>query len=164
LSIVNRQLNRGFSLIEVLIAIILVGIAIASLVAANGAFTKANSAGTELSTAEFIVEQIRELTTLLPVIDPNTGTDLFGPEEAAMTDYDDLDDFDNASFSPPISADREALFDFAAFSQQITVENVNAANFEQVVSNHSSFFVRVTVKVFLNSREISSASWIRARQ
>ena len=164
MSIVNRQLNRGFSLIEVLIAIILVGIAIASLVAANGAFTKANSAGTELSTAEFIVEQIRELTTLLPVIDPNTGTDLFGPEEAAMTDYDDLDDFDNASFSPPISADREALFDFAAFSQQITVENVNAANFEQVVSNHSSFFVRVTVKVFLNSREISSASWIRARQ
>ncbi|GAG79224.1 unnamed protein product [marine sediment metagenome] len=39
MSIVNRQLNSGFSLIEVLIAIMLVGLAIASLVAANGAFT-----------------------------------------------------------------------------------------------------------------------------
>jgi len=163
LSTVNRQLNSGFSLIEVLIAIILVGLAIVSLVAANSSFTKANAAGTDLSTAEFIVEQIRELTTLLPVIDPNTGISMFGPEEAILADYDDLDDFDGASFSPPISTDREVLNDFAAFSQQITVENVSAADFEQVVSNHSSFFVRVTVKVFLNSREISSASWIRAR-
>lgn len=163
MSTVNRQLNSGFSLIEVLIAIILVGLAIVSLVAANSSFTKANAAGTNLSTAEFLVEQIRELTTLLPVIDPNTETSMFGPEEASLADYDDLDDFDGASFSPPISADREVLNDFAAFSQQITVENVNAADFEQVVSNHSSFFVRVTVEVFLNSREISSSSWIRAR-
>jgi type II secretory pathway pseudopilin PulG len=164
LSIVNRQFNSGFSLVEVLIAVILVSLAIASLIAANGSFTRANSAGTELSTAEFLVEQIRELTTLLPVIDPNTGDSTFGPEEASLADYDDLDDFDGTSFSPPISADREVLSDFAAFSQQITVENVSAANFEQVVSNHSSFFVRVTAKVFLNSRAISSVSWIRARQ
>jgi len=163
LSIVNRQLNSGFSLIEVLIAVILIGIAIASLVTANIAFTKANSAGTELSTAEFLIEQIRELTTLLPVVDPNTGDSTFGPEEATLADYDDLDDFDGASFSPPISADREVLNDFAAFSQQVTVENVSAANFEQVVNDHYSFFVRVTVKVFLNAREISSTSWIRAR-
>lgn len=164
MSIVNRQLNSGFSLIEVLIAIMLVGLAIASLVAANISFTKANSAGTELSIAEFLVEQVRELAVLLPVIDPNTETSMFGPEEASLADYDDLDDFDGASFSPPISADREVLNDFAAFSQQVTVENVSKSNFENVVPDHSSDFVRVTVKVFLNSREISSASWIRARQ
>ena len=142
MSIVNRQLNNGFSLIEVLIAIILVGLAIASLVAANSSFTKANSAGTELSTAEFLLEQIRELTV--------------------MTGYDDLYDFDGAIFSPPISADGNDLDDLAAFSQQVTVEHVNAANFEQVVAYDSSF-IRVTAKVFLNSREISSARWIRAR-
>ena len=156
-------MKSGFSLIEALIAVILVGLAIASLVAANSSFTKANGAGADLSTAEFIVEQIRELTVLLPVIDPQTGTSAFGPEEASLANYDDLDDFDSANFSPPISADREILNDFAAFSQQITVENVNAANFEQVVSDHSSHFVRVTVRVLLNSREISSGSWIRAR-
>ena len=159
----HTRYEGGFSLIEVLIAILLVGLAIASLVTANSAFTKANGAGTELSTAEFLIEQIRELSALLPVIDPNTGVSTFGPETAeTLADYDDLDDFDGASFSPPIGADRNALNDFAAFSQQITVENVDASDFEQVVSDHGSYFVRVTVKVFLNTRQISSARWLRA--
>ena len=134
--------NNGFSLVEALFAILLVGLAIASLLAANTSFTKASGAGTSLSTAEFLLEQIKELSV--------------------VTDFDDLDDFDGANFSPPISAERVALNDFAAFSQQVTVENVSASNFEQVVADHSTDFVRVTVKVLFNSTEISSSSWIRA--
>jgi prepilin-type N-terminal cleavage/methylation domain-containing protein len=155
--------GNGFSLIEVLIAVILIGLAITALLAANGSFTIANSAGTDLSTAEFLIEQIRELMALLPVVDPQTGTATFGPEETSLTYYDDLDDFDGASFSPPIDANRNVLNDFAAFSQLVTVENVNPSNFEQVVSDHSTSFVRVTVKVLLNTKEITSTSWIRAQ-
>jgi len=155
--------KSGFSLVEVLIAILLVGLAIVSLVAANSAFTKANGAGADLSTAEFLVEQIRELTTMLPVIDPQSAAATFGPEEAGLAGYDDLDDFDGANFSPPISTNRVVLSAFAGFSQRVTVENVSPTNFEQVIADHGSSFVRVTVKVFLNSKEISSASWIRAR-
>ena len=160
----NTKYKSGFTLIEVLFAVVLVGLAIASLVAANAAFTKANGAGVDLSTAEFIIGQIRELTMLLPVVDPETELATFGPEAGeTLADYDDLDDFNGAIFSPPISAERAALNEFAAYSQQITVQNVNASNFEQVEANHSTNFVRVTVKVYLNSRHISSASWLRAR-
>ena len=161
----NTKYKSGFSLIEVLIAILLVGLAIVSLVAANSAFTMANGAGTDLSTAEFLFEQIRELTTPLPVSDPDsTGWSHFGAETGeSLADYDDLDDFDGTTFSPPISAHRDILNIFDAYSQQITVENVNASDFEQVESDRSTNFVRVTVKIFLNSREISSASWLRAR-
>ncbi len=160
----NAKHKSGFSLIEALIAILLVGLAIASLVAANSAFTRANGAGTDLSTAEFLFEQIRELTALLPVIDPVTEFSTFGPEAGeTLANYDDLDDFDGAVFSPPISAHRNPLNDLAAYSQQITVENVDASDFEQVVGDHSSYFVRVTVRIFLNSKEICSASWLRAR-
>ena len=160
----NTKYKSGFSLIEVLIAVLLVGLAIASLVAANGAFTKANGAGTDLSTAEFIIGQIRELTMLLPVIDPQTELATFGPESGeTLAGYDDLDDFNGATFSPPINAERTPLTKLSAFYQQITVENVNASNFEDVVANHNSSFVRVTVSVYLNSRKISSASWLRAR-
>jgi len=154
--------KSGFTLVEVLIATILVGLAIASLVVANISLTRANGVGADLSTAEFLIEQFRELSTLLSVIDPNTGTGYFGSEEAVLADYDDLDDFDGKSFSPPINTNREALQSFAAFSQQIMVENVDGANFENTVADHSSNFVRVTVRIFLNSREISSTSWIRA--
>ncbi len=154
----------GFTFIEVLIAILIVGLAIASLLAASSSFTKANSAGMSLSTAEFLIEQIRELTALLPAVDPQTGTSTFGPEAGeTLANYDDLDDFDGAGFSPPINAGKETLNSLAAFSQQITVENVSGTNFENVVSDHSSHFVRVTVRVLLNSNEISSASWVRVR-
>jgi prepilin-type N-terminal cleavage/methylation domain-containing protein len=135
--------KHGFSLIEVLIATLLVGLAIASLLVASGSFTKANAAATDLSTAEFLIEQVRE--------------------RSISVNYDDLyglEHFDNVTFSPPISADGESLNDFAAFSEQITVENVSASNFENL--DPGSDFIRVTIKVFLNSKEISSASWLRA--
>jgi hypothetical protein len=126
-----------------LIAVVLVGLAVAALVGASRAFTIANASGADLSTAEFLIEQIRERTTLLS--------------------FDDLNGFASGSpFSPPISADGSPLNHFAAFSQQVTVEKVSATNFEQVVVVPSDF-VRVTVRVLLNSREISSVRWIRAR-
>ena len=135
----NKKYKSGFTLIEVLFAVMLVGLAIASLMAANAAFTKANGVGTDLSTAEFIIGQIRELTMLLPVIDPETELATFGPETGeTLADYDDLDDLNGSSFSPPIDAKRTTLNEFPAYSQKIAVENVNASDFEQVVANHSS--------------------------
>ena len=155
--------SSGFTFVEVLIAILLVGLAIASLMAANLAFTQANDAGTDLSTAEFLIEQIKELTALLPVVDPDGGT-TFGPETGEnLAGYDDLDDFDGASFSPPINADRSPLNDYTSFSQQVTVQNVSASDFEQVVADHGSYFVRVTVSVYQNAQRITTASWLRAR-
>ena len=156
--------KKGFTLIEVLIAVILVGLAIASLVGANAAFTQANGAGTDLSTAEFLLEQIKELSATLAVIDPITETATFGPEAGeTLATYDDLDDFDNRTFSPPIDASRNTLSNFPSFSQVVIVQNVNPSNFEQVENDHNTMFVRVTVKVYQNSTEICSASWLRAR-
>jgi MSHA pilin protein MshD len=153
----------GFTLIEVLIAVMLVGLAIASLVGANGAFTQANGAGTVLSTAEFLSEQIRELTTLVPFVDPN-GVTTFGPDSGeTVSQFDDLGDFDNAVFSPPIDAQRNPLSDFSQYSQRVTVVNVNSSNFEQVASDNSTSFIRVTVKVFRDTEEICSTSWLRAK-
>jgi type II secretory pathway pseudopilin PulG len=154
--------RRGFTLVEVLVMILFIGIAMVSLLAANAVFTRSNGVGADLSTAQFLIEQAKELTTQLPVLDPEIlGTPTFGPEEAGLAFYDDLDDFDGITLSPPIDADRQPLNDLAAFSQQITVQNVNAADFEQVVPDLASNFVRVTVTVYLNSERINSANWVR---
>ena len=153
----------GFTLIEALMAVMLLGLAIAALVGANTAFTHANGVGAELSTSEFLLEQIRELTTTMPTIDPETEDTMFGPEEASLANYDDVDDFDGASFSPPIAGDRTVLSDFSAYRQTVKVENVSNSNFETVVGDHTSDFVRVTVDVFLGNKQVSSARWIRAR-
>lgn len=125
-----------------LIAIILVGLSIASLVSANIAFSKANGYGTDLSTADFLVEQIREKTILLAV------TDLYA--------------LDDDHYAPPINANNQQLNDLAGFAQHITVENVNPSDFEQTVADGSTSFMRVTVTVSLNSKQLRTESWIRA--
>ena len=161
----KRSLRAGFTLVEVLIAAVLIGFAIAALLASNSAFTSANAGGINLSTAEFLIEEMRELTACLGVVDPESETDVWGPEsdETSAADYDDLDDFDGASFSPPIDVSCAQLADFGAFSQQVTVENVFPGQFQTVVADHSSDFVKVTVTILLNNRQIDSANWIRAR-
>lgn len=160
----------GFSLLEVLIATLLVGLSIAALVVANGSFSMANVTGADLSTAEFLAEQIRELTTMLPVVDPAvTNWTALGPEsgETAVAAYDDVDDFhgfDSATLGAPISAQRTTLSDLAAFRQQVTVQKVNPSNFNETwADNAASNFARVTVTILQNGRLINSASWIRAR-
>jgi type II secretory pathway pseudopilin PulG len=166
-----RDLRRqnGFSFIEILISVILVGLSITALVVASSSFTVANGAGADLSTAEFLIEQIRELTTLLPLVDPTTTVwNSLGAEggESSLAAYDDVDDFDgfdSTSLGAPIDANRSTLPTLNAFSQSVTVQKVNQSDFTQVVSDlNGSPFARVTVVVSLNGREISSASWIRA--
>jgi prepilin-type N-terminal cleavage/methylation domain-containing protein len=135
--------SRGFTLIEVLIAMVLVGLAIASLMAANTALTQANGAASEMSTAELLLEQIRELT--------------------ATKDYTTLQPtFDEVTYDPPHGADGSALSGFDNYSQYISVENVADTDLETVVADGSSDFQRITVDVLLNDKKIASASWVRS--
>ncbi len=159
----HRTSARGFSLIEIMISVLLVGLSITAMVVATSSFTMANGAGADLSTAEFLVEQVREMTALMAVVDPDTTVTTFGPEEASLAGYDDVDDLNGSTFSPPIAADRTVLNDLAGFSQRIVVQNVNQSDFNTVVTNHSSKFVRITVTILLSGREITSACWLRTQ-
>jgi type II secretory pathway pseudopilin PulG len=165
----NRTSGGGFSLVEVLIATVLVGLAIAALVGANGSFSMANVAGADLSTAEFLVEQIRELTMMLPVAEPGASAwTVLGPETgetlATFDDVDDFDGFDSNSVGAPIDAQRAALPALASFRQQVTVQKLNPSNFDETWDdNTASNFARVTVTILQNGRQISTASWVRAR-
>lgn len=141
---IRKTSDNAFTLLECLLAVLLVGIAVAALVASSGSFTKVNAAGAELSTAEFLIEQIRERTDLI-----------------AYDALDDLDGFNSDTLGGPITADGQILSDFSAYSQTVTVQNISESNFEQPAGADSNF-IKVTVTVSLNGKQISSASWIRA--
>ena len=160
----NKKTRSGFTLLEALIATVLIGIAVVAMLASNGAFTKVNAAGLNLSNAEFLIEQIREMMATLPVIDPETGDLAFGAEEASLADYDDLDDFDDKSFSPPVDINRSEMADLSGFTQHIIVSNVSHSNLESTQANHSTNIVRVTVAILLNGSEVTSSSWIRTNR
>ncbi len=147
----SNRCKRGFTLVEVLVAVLLVGLAIASLVATSGAFTMKNGAAVDLSTAEFLIEEIRERTAMM-------GFD----ELAAMMGFDELSAMKEASYCPPIDMNGEQLEDFGVFGQQVRVVYVKESNLSDEITE-SSDFVRVTVTITKNGRPISSASWIRAK-
>lgn len=156
--------NTGFTLIEALMAAMLIGLAIAALAASSGAFTTYNAAGVDLSTAEFLIEEVREMTAPLPTVDPTSGTATFGSEAGELlATYDDIDDWNNRSYSPPIDVSRTAMPEFSAYTQQIAVQNVTTANLTQMANNHTTDLYRVTVTISKSGTAISSSSWIRAK-
>jgi len=144
----NRSFSAGFTLLEVLFAAMLIGLAIAALAVGSGAFTLNNAAGLDLSTAEFLIEEMREAT--------------------ALTAYGDLLAWNGRVYRPPVdiriidSPISEAeMPDFSAFAQTITVQYINPADLTQTQFT-DDHLVRVTVSITKNNQPISSASWIRA--
>ena len=138
----KKLYGAGFSLIEALVASLIIGLAVVGLLLSSGSLTKVNAAGIEISTAEFLTEEVKS--------------------RSASMAYDDLPAF-AGTYSPPQDIYGAALTNFSAFSQQVTVDNVSNSDFTVVVGAGSSDFVRITTKILLNGGEISSADWIRAR-
>lgn len=156
--------SGGFTLLEVMFASLLIGLAIAALAVTSSAYTIVNGAGIDLSTAEFLVEEIRELTAPMPAVDPDGVAGACGPDagESTLAQFDDVDDFDGQIISPPIDASGTAMTEFAAFSQQITVQNVASSNLTQAVADHTTDLYRITVTITKNNSPITSTSWVRA--
>ena len=152
---------RGYTLLESLFAIILIGITVVAISVANQAFTMTNGSAIQMSNAEFLIEQIREMTSSIDVLDPQTGNSHFGPEEADIVDYDDVDDFDGAVISPPVDVFRNSLDDLANYSQNIEVVNVRSTDLADEATNHSTDFYKITVSVSVNGNLINSSSWLR---
>ena len=146
--------KNGLTLIEVLVAIILIGVAIASLVAANGLLTRANGFGLNLSTAEFLIEQIRELTVMM------TFANLTGTFNSTVKDY--------SWPVGPIDSKGNVLKDsngnplYPGYSQKVTGLYLQSTDFTKPWTTGPMSFYRITVEISLNNKTISSACWIRA--
>lgn len=134
--------KKGFTLIEALLAAMLLGLVVAALAAASGAYTMANGYGVDLSTAEFLIEEVRERT--------------------ANFDFDTLVAADGQTFNPPKDVTGADMADFGEFSQQLEINYVQSGNFANTVTGPTDF-VRVTVTVTKGGAPVSSTSWIRAR-
>ncbi len=139
----KHKTRGGFTLIEALFAAMLLGLVIAALAAASGSFTMANGYGMDLTTAEFLIEEVRERTANIDV-------------DTLLTDYD------GQTFSPPVDVSGADMTDFGQFGQQVKIDYVESGNFANTVTGPTDF-VRVTVTVTKGGQPISSTSWIRAQ-
>jgi prepilin-type N-terminal cleavage/methylation domain-containing protein len=109
LSASRRALRRrsGFTLLETLLALVIVGIGILAFVDAQAAFYRSNNWSSRAATAMLLANEVRELSRTLPRHDPITGLTInsgalvgWGREtgETTVDDVDDLDDLDGVTF------------------------------------------------------------------
>ncbi len=102
--------RAAFTLLETMLALIIIGVGILAFIDAQAAFTTSNNWSSQAGTAMLLANEIREMTRRLPRHDPVTGLWIdaangnalrgWGREtgEVLPADIDDIDDLDGISF------------------------------------------------------------------
>lgn len=107
----RRRGRGGFTLLESLMALVIIGVGVLAFVDAQTAFHRSNNWSSRAATGMLLANEVREFTRHLARHDPTTGLSLslgggspslagWGREagEVDVSDLDDIDDLDGASF------------------------------------------------------------------
>lgn len=127
--------RRAFSLLEVVVATMIVGVMIVVALNALGAVTRSSASfgnrAVALGLAEDLMAEILQSAYSDPDEDPAFGRE--GSELASpRTQFDDVDDYQNWSQQPPQARDGTPLADRDDWLRRVTVERVAADNPNQV--------------------------------
>jgi type II secretory pathway pseudopilin PulG len=168
--------RRGFTLIETGLAIIIVSTAMLAMLEANESFTKQNDWGERAAQAARLGGELRERTMVLPVMDPVTGVDTWGPEssEASILDWDDMDDYDGLDVSGwagtgPIDSAGQIIPDMNQWRQVVEVQSVEPTDLVTVVADGTSEAVRVKVDVYWMNQAgdpgelVTTVTWVHVQ-
>lgn len=120
----STRARRGTTLIEAVMAIVVMGISLPPLVGLFREVSMHSVDDTYQSVALAHAEALMEEIVSKEFEDPDLSAGSFGTEEGTRAQYDDLDDFDGLSNSPPESLDGTDLDDYGGFSRSATVVNV----------------------------------------
>jgi prepilin-type N-terminal cleavage/methylation domain-containing protein len=171
-----RSRRRGFTLMEVALAITIIGIGILSMVKLVAACTQENSLAKQMTVGMLLADHVQEAMAGLPFNDPFLVNTYFGPEPGeTLASFNDIDDFDGSTFNPPIDSLRQKMPQFSQYSQVISVWPVlpiqlnGNTNPAAPVIAKSTYTGAVRVVVIITYRriptdvpfEVYRTSWIR---
>lgn len=171
----SRFVRRGFTLIEAAITTVIVGVGFTASMELFYACTRSTVTSGQLTVATMLAANVQEALTGLSFSDPTSLVPLFGPEagETAAT-YDDIDDFDLHTFSPPIDASLTPLSDLSQYAQIVTVAPVPLNRLSTasgvVTKTTNTGALRVTVVVTYRvtpaaqPAELQRLSWVQFNQ
>lgn len=159
--------NKGFTLIEALIASVLVGVGIVALLVAAKSGTQVNMAGRNITQATYLSQEIREWTLKLPFSDPDAGDagNPPGPDGSDPQEFvDDLDDLLDVTYSPPRDASGQAIPDADGWSQHISLQWKDPDSLGTTVTVGSSDVIRVVITIARDGHDVLSTGWLVTRR
>jgi hypothetical protein len=156
----SRLSRSGFTLIEAALVTTIISFGVLAMLQLLAVGTVSNSDGAEMSTAINLAKSVREMMVGMPIADPQTPTHWGSEAGENLASYDDIDDFDGKTYSPPIDARRISIAALPDWSQTIRVQTVDPNLLTSTVPNGTTASVRVTVTVSHNGKQITSYSWV----
>jgi len=160
----RRLRNRpGFTLVEALVAVIIIGLGAVGIMLAASSNTRVNDAGSKLTEAVFLAQELREWTLSLPFTDPDPvdqgngpGPDGSDPQEFV----DDLDDLMGVSYTPPRDGTGSAVSGMPGWTETINLTWRDPDNLETVVSAGSTRAVYVEVSLAHSGHPVLDTGWL----
>jgi MSHA pilin protein MshD len=148
--------SAGFSYIEVLMAVMILALALVPLLSqfyvgfqgninaeiVTQATDLANDLMEEIKGRRFDENEFPDE----PVSSASFGTD-FGEDPANRSTFDDVDDYDNWSQSPPEALDGTVLSDFDKFTRSVQVDYVRLNVDTWQTTGSSTYYKRIIVRV-----------------
>jgi len=149
-------------MIDTAIATVVIGVGVIGMVKLLAAGTMSNIAGTELTTAVNLANNIHEVALGLAFVDPEQPG-ARATKEGSVASYDDLLDLDGDTYSPPLDCRRQPIAAYATWSQAVAVQTVAADNVASVRPNDLTVpMARVTVTIRHNGKNVYATSWLVA--
>ena len=146
--------RRALSLLEVVVATLIVGVMAVVALNALGAVTRSSESFGNRAIALGLAEDIMAETMQVAYAEPD-DTPAFGREGSETAtpraQFDDVDDFHNWNSQPPQDRNGTTLTDRDDWRRRVTVEQVAPADPTQVVANSTDTGVK-RIHVFIEYR------------
>ena len=153
--------SPAFTLIELLITIVLVGIVLLALIMSFHESLKSLERQKDLLSASLLSEDLMNEIRSKQYANPQYSTN-FGREtgETNRIRFNDVDDYDNWSETPPKTMEGSNLPNCAGFTRRVIVVNVPATNFNSppLPDYYTNDFKRITVVVSNAAFAVSNMS------
>ncbi len=150
-------LRNGLTLIEVVVILAVAGIVLLALALGLHEHARLLQDKLHLQWANLIAEDLMLEIRSRSFTDPQTPA-TFGPEESPpRANFDDVDDYDGLSDSPPRTIEGAPLTNYDDFTVTAAVENVNPGDLdtETPPADGSTPFKRITVVVQKGKYEVT---------
>jgi hypothetical protein len=142
------------------LATMIIGLGVVSVLQLTTKLTVSQITAVDMTIAVNLANNVHELTYNLHFADPNSPTH-WGPETGeTLATFNDNDDFDGQTFSPPIDARRQTIANLKGWSQTVTVQSVDINSLTTAVPNGSSKAERVTATINHNGQQVYQESWL----
>lgn len=158
----DAQSRRAFSIIEIVVAMLVVSSMLVASLYAVGASRLTLKRGSDTAVAAALADDLLGFIYRLPYQSPSgsiLGIEL-GNLLADKTTLDDVDDFDGYREQPPLYANGTAMPGMTAWERRVSVVWVNANN-PSVTSASETGVKRITVAVYKNGVQLARRTALR---